>query len=92
MLSDDDEQGNHLDDQRTPPHVGGATKPYDQGHWDRQRERTALLSERLLLAWETSLELIDQRWQIAQDHQDLRLQRQRLLSEQAAYLDALSPF
>jgi hypothetical protein len=83
MLSDD-EQGKHLDDQHTPPHVGGSTKPYDQEHWDRLREQTALLRERLLLAWETSLELIDQRWQIAQDHQDLRLQRQRLLFEQVS--------
>jgi hypothetical protein len=55
------------------------------------REQTPLLRERLLLAWETALERIDWRCQIAQDHQDLRLQRQRLLSEQAAYLEDLSP-
>lgn len=92
MLSADDEQGKHLDDQHTPPHGRGSTKPYDQERWDRLHEQTALLRERLLLVWEKAQELIDQRCQIAQDHQDLRLQRQCLLGEQAAYLDGLSPF
>lgn len=88
----DDEQGKHLDDQHTPPYAGRSTKPYDQEHWHRQNEQTALLCERLLLAWQTTLELIDRRWQITQDRTILRLQRQRLLEQQAAYLDSISPF
>lgn len=87
----DDEPGKHLDDQHISLHVREATNLRDQEYWDRLHEQNALLRERLRLAWETTLELIDQRYQIAQDHQYLRLQRQRLLREQAAYLENLSP-
>lgn len=90
MHAADDEQWKHLNDQDTPPRI--STKPYDKDQWDHLREQTDLLCERLLFAWGTTLELIDQRWQIAQDHQDLRLQRQQLLEQQVAYLQDIPPF
>ncbi len=93
MLSHEkDEQGKRLNNQHAFSPGGKSTNRYDQEHWDRLREQTALLREHLLLAWEKAQELIDQRWQIAQDHQDLRLQRQHLLEQQATYLDGLAPF
>lgn len=88
----DDAPWTHLDDQVAPPRVGESTKPCNKEQWERLREQTALLHERLLLIRETAMELIDQRCQIVQDHQDLRLQRQRLLDQQAAYLQDISPF
>lgn len=92
MLSADDEQWKRLHDQHTLPRVGESTRPWDKEQWDRLHDQTVLLRERLLLAWETTLELLDQRYQIAQDHQNLRLQRQLLLEQQAAYLQDILPF
>lgn len=87
--ADDDELCEHLDDQHAPLRVEESIQTWGKEHWDRLREQTALLRERLLLARETALELIDRRCQVVQDHQDLRLQRQRLLEQQAAYLEEL---
>lgn len=90
MLSDDDEQGKHLDDQHAPPCVRKLTQRWDEEQWDRLRDQNAILHERLLFAWETTQELLGHRYQIVQDHQDLLRQRQRLLEQQAAYLQSIS--
>lgn len=90
MLSDDDKQGKYLDDQHAPPYVRKLTRWWDEEQWDRLRDQNVILHERLLFAWKTTLELLDLRYQIVQDHQDLLRQRQRLLEQQAAYLQSIS--